>query len=177
MNLNLIYLIYYFIFIIMPKFVCNDYTINGFNETFNNVNNFSILHINIRSIGKNFDNLSIFLDSIKTTFSIIGLSEIWLNSNLDAQFYNLPNYSFECSLRSNSRYGGVGMYIHNSLNYKIIDCIKISGTESLYLSINYKNNNYIILLIYRKPNCNLTDFLSSLEQSFITLHIDKNKCV
>jgi len=60
----------------MPKFVCNDYTINGFNETFNNVNNFSILHINIRSISKNFDNLSIFLDSIKTTFSIIGLSEI-----------------------------------------------------------------------------------------------------
>jgi len=69
------------------------------------------------------------------------------------------------------------MYIHNSLNYKIINGIKISGAESLYLSINYKNNNYIILLIYRQPNCNLTDFLSSLEQSFITLHIDKNKCV
>jgi len=100
-----------------------------------------------------------------------------LNSNLDAQFYNLPNYSFECSLRSNSRYGGVGMYIHNSLNYKIIGGIKISGAESLCLSINYKNNNYIILLIYRKPNCNLFEFFISLEQSLITLHIDKNKCI
>jgi len=161
----------------MTKFECSDININKFNETFCNLNEFSILHLNIQSISKNFDNLTIFLNSIKTNFSIIGLSEIWLNSNLDAQFYNLPNYSFECSLRENSRYGGVGIYIHNSLNYKIINCIKISGTESLYLSINYKNNNYIIVLIYRKPNGNLSEFLASLEQSLITLHIDKNKCI
>jgi len=174
-KLNLIN--YIILFYFMNKFECVDLTITKFNEIFCNLNEFSILHLNIQSISKNFDNLTIFLNSITINFSIIGLSEIWLNSTLDSQFYNLTNYSFECSLRENSRYGGVGMYIHNSLNYKIINGIKISGAECLCLSINYKNNNYFILLIYRRPNCNLSEFFTSLEQSLNTLNTDKNKCI
>ena len=38
-------------------------------------NQFSVLHLNIRSIKKNFENFKLFLNSINFTFSVICLSE------------------------------------------------------------------------------------------------------
>jgi len=156
---------------------CSDYSITHFNDKFSNTTDFSTIHFNIRSISNHFDDLSIFLESIKSTFSLIALSEIWLPSKENVQFYNINNYNFECSLRSNSNYGGVGLYIHNSIPYKILNVNSITGSESLWLTINVNNVNIIIGLIYRKPNANLYDFLSCLDQTLNGLKLDKNKLI
>ena len=43
---------------------------------------FSLLHLNIRSISKHFDELQILLNNQnKHSFSVIGLTETWLSSN------------------------------------------------------------------------------------------------
>ena len=39
---------------------------------------FSLLHLNIRSLNRNFDNLVNYLASIKSNFSVIEISETWL---------------------------------------------------------------------------------------------------
>lgn len=41
--------------------------------------NFSLVHLNIRSITNKFDHFKELLDSLNTEFKIIGLSETWLN--------------------------------------------------------------------------------------------------
>ena len=46
--------------------------------------NISVLHINIRSINKNFENFKLFLSDRNFSFSIICFSETWLNDlNVD----------------------------------------------------------------------------------------------
>jgi len=141
-------LLYFFIFL-MNLTDCNDYSITHFNDKFCNNTDFLTIHFNIRSISNHFDDLSIFLESIKSTFSLIALSEIWLPSKENVQFYNIPNYNFECSLRPNSNYGGVGLYIHNSIPYKILNVNSITGSESLWLTINVEEHlvNLVGMLI------------------------------
>ena len=58
-----------------------DYTEHKFNDKLHNENrsnDLSFLHVNIRSLSRNFDALSLFLNNIETKFSIIGRSETWL---------------------------------------------------------------------------------------------------
>ena len=52
--------------------------INEFNFIFK-TNTFSIIHTNIRSLSKNYNNLSMFLRQLSRDLSCIGLSESWLN--------------------------------------------------------------------------------------------------
>ena len=54
----------------------------------------SILHLNIRSIKKNFENFKLFLSSFSFDFSIICFLETWLDeSSLTSQsLYELPHY-------------------------------------------------------------------------------------
>ena len=79
-------------------------------------NHFSILHLNIRSIKKNFENLKLFLKSINFTFSVISFSETWLDylSITRDSLYELPNYTSNHQIRSNRKRGGVSVYIHNT---------------------------------------------------------------
>ena len=49
-----------------------------FNNFFGNLSNqFSVVHLNIRSIKKDFQSFKVFLNFINFTFSVICLSEIW----------------------------------------------------------------------------------------------------
>ena len=42
-----------------------------------------LLHLNIRSIKKNFSDLCVMLQNFSTTFDVIALTETWLNNCLD----------------------------------------------------------------------------------------------
>ena len=84
-------------------------------------NSFSISHVNIRSLNKNYDNLNLLYDNtIKSKFDIIALSEVWRVSNKELLSFN--EYTLEVKCRTEgSRGGGVGAYIHSSLKYIILD--------------------------------------------------------
>ena len=51
----------------------------------------SLFHMNIKSLPKHFDEFQLYLDSIKFKFSIIGLTETWLDENKHG-LYELDNY-------------------------------------------------------------------------------------
>ena len=46
-----------------------------------NDNEFSVLHLNIRSILNKFEDFKAYLNSLEYEFSVIGLSDTWLNHN------------------------------------------------------------------------------------------------
>ena len=60
---------------------------------------FSLLHLNIRSLNRSFDNLVNFLASITSKFSVIGISETWLADS---------DHIVDIDSRTG---GGVGMYL------------------------------------------------------------------
>ena len=134
--------------------------------------NFSILHLNIRSLNKNFEDFELFLSSLKHKFNVICLSETWAKDYVvrNTEFH-LPNYNVIHQQRtSNKQGGGVCIFIHNSLSYKLLNefCVSTENNESLSIEIlNNKSKNKIINLTYRPPDGNTKPFHDYLK-SFLT---------
>ena len=74
---------------------------------------FYCLHVNCRSISKNFDEMVAFLNCIKYEPSIIGLTETWLPDSMSICLYNIKDYSFVGSGRKSRKGGGVGVYVRD----------------------------------------------------------------
>ena len=118
-----------------------EYNINDFN-TINKPDMFSIIHTNIRSLPKNFDNLVIFLKLLNRNLSCIGISETWLSDISPIDTFNIPNYSFLCKSRSSKRGGGIGIYVNKTYNYKERTDLRIlyDGIfESIFVEIETNN--------------------------------------
>ena len=63
------------------------FSIDEFNSTSEKLlkNYFSILHINIRSLNKNFKKLREYISLVKRDFSVVALTKTWCNDNKAAQ--------------------------------------------------------------------------------------------
>ena len=87
----------------------------------NSSENFSIIHL-IRSLQRNIDKLKEFLNDIKGKFSVIVLSETWIDddkADLNSLFH-IPNYSFIHEKRKTNHKGGrLRIYVHKTLDYNI----------------------------------------------------------
>ena len=97
----------------------------------------SILHLNIRSIKKNFENFKLFLSSLSFDFSIICFSETWLDeSSLTSQsLYELPHYKSIHQIRNYGKGGGFSIYIKDSINFKPRPDLSINNTDVQSISI------------------------------------------
>ena len=128
---------------------------------------FSMCHLNIRSISKNLCSFETYLDFIRYNFTIIGLTETWLNdTNYDT--YGLLGYHFIEQQRSSTG-GGVALCIMKHLNY--IERPDLTFLEndmaSLFVKINKKTvvfwKNIIIGVLYCPPKNDLSTFNDELE--------------
>ena len=118
---------------------------------------FSILHINIRSLKKKSEKLREYLSLLKRDFSVVALTKRWCNDNKTAQnsSLQLPNYTPIDQIRNNGqRGGGVVIYFHNSLDFKIPKKQSMNSNDTEYpcIQIIRKNaKNIIVSCIYRPP--------------------------
>ena len=55
-------------------------------------NNFSLIHINARSLSKNFEHLNIYLTSLSHIFSVIAVTEMWANFTNESLLV-IPGYN------------------------------------------------------------------------------------
>ena len=122
-----------------------------------NIEGFSVFHLNIRSLQKNFENFKLFLNSCNTRFDVLCLSETWCDAQvLNNSLYHLPNYTIlEQPRSSGKRGGGVMMYISNIYAYTIRKKISISNihAKTLFFELYFANcKNIIIGVVYRPPN-------------------------
>ena len=102
-----------------------------------NTSALSALHLNIRSMKKNFESFKLFLSNFDFDFSIICFSETWLDDSfsLSQSLYELPKYKCIHQVRSYRKGGGVSIYIHNSLNFKPRPDLRINNFDVESLSI------------------------------------------
>ena len=102
---------------INPEIECKYVHCNSYDSKYNQ--HFSILHINARSFIHNIDDVILLLDSIETKFSIIVITETWLQ-NHNADIYTINNYNAIHTTRSNTKGGGVSIYIKDNLHFNKI---------------------------------------------------------
>ena len=125
-------------------------TVNGSADTL------SILHLNIKSIKKNFKNFKFFLSSVSFDFSICFL-ETWLDesSSTSKSLYELPNYKSIHLIRNYGKEGGVSIFIKDSINFKPRPDLSINNVNVESISIELlcnKNQNTLTNVLYRPPN-------------------------
>jgi hypothetical protein len=102
---------------------CDFYTENSLNNMLSNkttnMNCLSFMHLNMRSLRRNRNQLQQLLASINNMFSVIGISETWLQDS--THHVDINGYNFEHICRTDKAGGGVGLYITSVLEYKIRD--------------------------------------------------------
>ena len=153
---------------------CKYYLPKDISLEINNNKNFSILNFNIRSIVNKFDSFKFFLESFKNAFSVISVTETWLN-NQNCEDFNLNNYSFITTNRGERKGGGVEMFISDDINFKLRSDLNINEEgiiESLFIEIiTATRKNIIVGTIYRPPNGKFDIFENNLSK--ILTKIDK----
>ena len=124
---------------------CETYDLISNNSFYlNNNNAHLIIHINICSLQSYFQNLTQFLQCMKSPPSIILLSETRINVEPHTSI-DIPGYTF-VHFPSPTTVGGVGAYFSNFVNYTKIKTLKmqIRGCEDLWFEVcihlmkNYK---------------------------------------
>lgn len=68
----------------------------------------SLLHLNCRSLLGNFDKFRALTMNLLNSFSVVGISETWLNDET-SDLVNLPGYNFISNHRLSKSGGGVGL--------------------------------------------------------------------
>ena len=81
-----------------------------FKHVSKNNNNLTCIHINIRSIIKNFVYIELIVAKAKRSIDVLILSEVGITENLSTLFY-LEGYSMYTQLRNGRKGGGIIMYI------------------------------------------------------------------
>ena len=130
------------------------------------------IHVNIRGLLKNFDNLlDIWRDS-NNSFNVLCITETWCtdstlknNTNL-----HLPNFDIISQERkTNKQGGGVLIYIHKSLTCNLRNdlCVSDKDKEILTIEISRENDKNILLSCCYSPPSNDNENLSAFLQNKI----------
>ena len=125
---------------------------------------FSICHINIRSLKANLQNFENYLQLLSIKFSVIGMTETWLDDT-SCLLYSMPNYNFVESHRKNKSGDGVGIFLRDGILYKqstdlsvFNDCCESSFIE-IEKSVFGHEKNVVIGVFYRPPNTDIQCFI------------------
>ena len=126
-------------------------------------NAFSVLHLNIRSMKKNFENFKEFLKNVSVSFSAICLFETLCESQDESQNSNyiLSGYNFFISIANIAEEEECVFLLKNRFVAKLDKDLSINSDaiESLCLGItNEKSKNIILNLTYRSPNGDVKEF-------------------
>ena len=148
--------------------LCNSryYSESQFNALDSNLSlNFSIFHLNVRSLSSNNDSLTLFLNSLNIKFHVIALTETWLSSETCDLSFLLPEYQHFKLYRKTQKGGGVSLFVHNSLKCKVLSSLSSVNEfiECLFIEIapcTPRGKAIVTGVIYRPPNTNVSSFVT-----------------
>ena len=92
---------------------------------------FSVFHNNVVSIKQSLENSTLLLDELDFQFSLIGVTETKI-TNENGSFSCIPGYIFDF-VPTPLAPGGVGHFIHESLNYTVLENISNEAFQALGL--------------------------------------------
>ena len=127
-------------------------------------NMFSLFHLNIRSVNRNFKNLSYFLSTLPVSFACIGLTETWINE-ISFDNFHYDGYNHIGKYRENRTGGGVSILLRNTVTFQPRNDLSRfnSSFESCFIEINKSqfntSTNIIVGVVYRIPGSDTDMFI------------------
>ena len=163
--------------------LCKYYLMDEFNQKFKCENDdiFSLLHMNARSLPSHFSEFRRLIESLEVDFTVIGISETWLN-NQNSDLFSLPNYNFIENHRRARSGGGVGLYLSENVKYKDRSDLSIvdENMESIFIEIMAESlnvsKNVIIGVVYRPPGTDLKQFSDILSNMLNDIRSEHKMC-
>lgn len=152
-----------FYFFLSPN---NLQTYDSLNSIFflpkNNTKNLNFIHLNIRSVRRNFDSLLLELAQFKYQLHFIVLSEVWIGSD-EIQFYNIEGYKKFYHCNDNYRSGGVICFVSNEVQVNQISNNAFTTADTLLLTIEYNKIYFNLFCLYRLQEFSTKNFIDELE--------------
>lgn len=138
---------------------------DSLDEWNNKLNNdlLTIIHVNIRSLRKNWDWLMIKLENILPKLDVLVLSEININ-NEEAECYHIKNFNRISICRTYMRGGGV-MLFHRDTYHADTLTYSFDDSENINVQIKHQatKTEFKILAIYRPPKANQQKFTEDIK--------------
>ena len=129
-----------------------------------------MLHLNIRSLQKNFDSLLSLLMTLKFEFKVICITETWCYDNsMNHSLSELPQYKSIHQGRRAGKGGGIAVFLHEYLTFNIRHDFGVNNAniEALCIEIiNKKSKNFLINTQHRQPAGNFDEFEAYLNTFF-----------
>lgn len=132
-----------------------------------------IVHLNIRSLRKNFGELLVLINNCLGKLDVIILSEINIKRD-ELSFYAINGYNLYANTRENKRGGGVLMYIKENINCEV-ETADTTASEVLHGKLQINGKLLHLIAVYRPPNSNKLRFLK--ETNILIKNIQKNESI
>ena len=135
---------------------------------------FKTMTLNIFSLMPHLDELRIFISEHRP--HIICITETKIDSTIDNSHIEIDDYVVVRNDR-NRHGGGVAMYIHKTVNYKLREDLAFSEIESI--SIQVKLGNYkpfIVTSVYRPPG-KPVEYFNELDKLFNSIDAEDKETI
>ena len=135
----------------------------------------------MKSLPKHFDDLELYIDSFDFRFSIIGVTETWLDE-YKYEMYNMCNYDSVHRYRNGKKGGGVSVYIHDKIPFIIREDLEYFDSEMEAVFIEIEKNifntksNILVGVIYRMPNTSISIFNDRISGVLNIVHRERKVC-
>ena len=139
--------------------------LNDLNDQLRVILGLKILHINIRSINKNFDNLKLVINMMKSKPDIIVCTETFKIHYKN--FFEIENYEMYFTNDNVNKNDGSCIYINKSIQHTTNE-INIGKMKAIFTELKTQKENIYLTTFYRSHDIPIPDFLENLY-----LHLQK----
>lgn len=146
-----------------------------------NNNNFKCLSLNIQSLNSKFDQLKIFLETLKNSnchFDALCIQETWISNTADTNLLELEDFNLISQPYTCSSHAGLAIYISKKFKYTVmhVNTSESNIWEGQFIKIKLNNNKNLTLgNIYRPPRNvleNLNIFINELSKTLTEIKGD-----
>ena len=146
---------------------CSYFTEEGFQTLTSSNVEFSLIHLNIRSLRKHFQDLTCYLESLNHQFDVVALSETWIKETDNMELFTLHNFHPPVTLNRPNADGGGGLalYINCDYNFKIREELTYNSDDTQFLFIEVEKDSKISLIgvTYKPPRTTIENYTTILK--------------
>ena len=97
---------------------------------------------NIRSLTKNFDELTSEIASLKEKPIAICLTETWLKDKFSSNIFHIDGYDELVTSNREKRGGGVAIFVQNKFNVKIRGSLNLNNIQAVRFTSVLEQKSY-----------------------------------
>ena len=102
----------------------------------------SICHLDTQSMSSTFDEFQCMIN--QTNVDVIALSQTWLKNDKHLEYIRLPGYELAYQNRDEKRGWGVGIYIRDTLEFKVSDDVEFRWINWTFNRLRFKRERKIV---------------------------------